>query len=44
MPQPALFNFIVAKDDRTITVERSFNAPLDSVWAAFTEAEILCQW
>lgn len=44
MPQPALFNFIVDKDDRTITVERSFNAPLDPVWAAWTEADILCRW
>jgi len=44
MIQPALFNFIVSKDGRTITVERSFNAPLDPVWAAWTEADILCQW
>lgn len=43
-PKPALFNFSVRKEDRTITVERSFNAPLDPVWAAFTEADILCQW
>ncbi|MBL7962574.1 MAG: NAD(+)--rifampin ADP-ribosyltransferase [Flavobacteriales bacterium] len=44
MPQPALFNFTLQKEARTITVERSFNAPLDPVWAAFTEADILCQW
>lgn len=44
MPQPTLFNLIVAKDDLIITVERSFNAPLDPVWAAWTEADILCQW
>lgn len=44
MPQPALFNFIVAKDDRTITVERSFNAPLDPVWSAWTQADMLCKW
>lgn len=44
MDKPALFNFIVAKDERTITVERSFDAPLDPVWAAWTEADILCQW
>lgn len=44
MTKPALFNFIVAKDDRTITVERSFNAPLDPVWAAWTQADILCKW
>lgn len=44
MTQPAIFNFIVAKDDRTVTVERSFNAPQDMVWDAWTRAEILCQW
>jgi rifampin ADP-ribosylating transferase len=44
MTRPALFNFIVSKEDRTITVERSFNAPLDPIWAAWTEADILCQW
>ncbi|MBX2974231.1 MAG: SRPBCC domain-containing protein [Flavobacteriales bacterium] len=44
MTKPAVFNFIVSKDIRSITVERSFNAPLDPVWAAWTEADILCQW
>lgn len=44
MNKHPLFNFIVEKDARTITVERSFNAPLDPVWAAWTEADILCQW
>ncbi|MBK7944615.1 MAG: SRPBCC domain-containing protein [Flavobacteriales bacterium] len=44
MNKPALFNFYVRKEDRTITVERAFNAPLDAVWAAFTEADILCKW
>lgn len=44
MNRPELFNFIVSKDDRIITVERAFHAPLDPVWAAWTEADILCQW
>lgn len=44
MPQPVLFNFDVQRDARTITVQRSFNAPLDPVWAAWTDADILCQW
>ena len=44
MTRSALFNFIVQKEARSITVERSFNAPLDPVWAAWTEADILCQW
>lgn len=37
-------NFITRKAERSIIVERSFNAPLDAVWAAWTEADILCQW
>ena len=36
--------FIVKQEERSITLERSFNAPLDPVWAAWTEADILCQW
>lgn len=44
MTQPALFNFIVEKNAKSITVERSFNAPLDPVWAAWTEADVLCKW
>ena len=44
MNKEAIFNFIIEEDDRSITVERSFNAPLDRVWAAWTEADILCQW
>lgn len=44
MSKPAIFNFIVAQDARTITVERSFAAPLDLVWSAWTEPDILCQW
>ena len=44
MTQPAPFNFIVAKDAKTITVERAFAAMLDTVWAAWTKADILCNW
>ena len=44
MNKEALFSFVVERNDRSITVERSFNAPLDRVWAAWTEADILCQW
>lgn len=44
MNKTAIFNFTVRKEDGTITVERSFNAPLDPVWAAWTEADILCKW
>lgn len=44
MIKPTIFNFIVENEARSITVERSFNAPLDPVWRAWTEADILCQW
>lgn len=44
MTRPAIFNFSVQKDANTITVERAFNAPLGPVWAAWTEADILCRW
>ncbi|HRH69156.1 MAG TPA: SRPBCC domain-containing protein [Flavobacteriales bacterium] len=44
MIKSAIFNFDVQKEARAITVERSFNAPLNSVWAAWTEADILCKW
>lgn len=43
IPQ-ALFSFDVRRDQRLITVERSFNAPLDPVWAAWTSPDVLCQW
>lgn len=39
-----LFNFLVDKENRKIKVERSFNAPVDLVWAAWTEPEILDLW
>lgn len=44
MNSAILFNFDVDKENKTIHVERSFNAPIDLVWAAWTEAEILDQW
>ena len=37
-------NFLVDKPNKKITVDRSFNAPIDFVWAAWTEPEILDQW
>jgi uncharacterized protein YndB with AHSA1/START domain len=39
-----IFNFTVDKENLLVTIERSFNAPLDDVWAAWTEAELLSQW
>jgi uncharacterized glyoxalase superfamily protein PhnB/uncharacterized protein YndB with AHSA1/START domain len=44
MNKAILFNFQVDKENKQIRVERSFNAPLDLVWTAWTEAEILDQW
>jgi len=44
MQKALLFNFLVDKENKKITVERSFNAPLDLVWSAWTEAEILDLW
>jgi uncharacterized protein YndB with AHSA1/START domain len=39
-----IFNFTVDKENLSVKVERSFDAPLDLVWAAWTEAEFLDQW
>jgi uncharacterized protein YndB with AHSA1/START domain len=44
MNKAVLFNFDVDKENKQIKVERSFNAPVDLVWAAWTEPEILDQW
>lgn len=38
------FDFIVDKDNKQILVRRSFNAPLDRVWDAWTTPELLDQW
>lgn len=39
-----LFTFDVRKEARTMAVKRFFNAPLDNVWSAWTDADILCKW
>lgn len=44
MNKTILFNFRADKENNRIYVERSFDAPLDLVWAAWTEADILAQW
>lgn len=44
MNKTILFNFDVDKENNQIKVDRSFNAPVDLVWAAWTEADILDQW
>src|SRR5690349_13813286 len=44
MSNPRLFNFTVDKEARKIYVERSFEAPLDRVWEAFTNSKVTDQW
>lgn len=44
MNKAILFNFLVDKDNNKIRVERSFDAPKDLVWAAWTDPEILKLW
>ncbi len=44
MKNAILFEFVVDKENHTIRVDRSFDAPLDLVWAAWTEADILDLW
>lgn len=44
MKKAVLFDFNVDKINKKITVDRSFDAPLDLVWAAWTEPEILDLW
>lgn len=44
MSKAILFDFNVDKATNTIRVDRSFNAPVDLVWAAWTEPDILEQW
>ncbi|WP_304516367.1 SRPBCC family protein [Cecembia rubra] len=44
MNKAILFNFNVDKANNQIKVERSFNAPIELVWSAWTVSEILDQW
>ena len=37
-------NFTIDKEKKLIHIERSFNAPLQLVWDAWTKPEILDQW
>jgi len=39
-----LFDFTVNKENNTIHIKREFDANLELVWSAWTEAEILDQW
>ncbi|MXV52350.1 SRPBCC domain-containing protein [Pedobacter sp. HMF7647] len=44
MKNTLLMNFSIDKENNTVKVEREFAAPLQKVWAAWTESEILDQW
>lgn len=44
MSREKIFNFTVDQENLTVKVERSFDAPLELVWSAWTEAELLDQW
>lgn len=37
-------NFRIDKENKQVKVDRSFNAPIDLVWPAWTQSEILDQW
>ena len=44
MNSTLLFDFSVNKENKTVHIEREFNAGLDLVWKAWTTAELLDQW
>lgn len=44
MKSSLLFNFSINKENKTINIQREFNAELELVWKAWTEAELLNQW
>jgi uncharacterized protein YndB with AHSA1/START domain len=44
MSTKKIFNFTVDKENLAIKVERNFEAPLELVWAAWTESELLEKW
>lgn len=44
MKSDLLMNFSVDKENKTVNIKREFNAAVEHVWAAWTEAEILDQW
>ena len=44
MNKAVLYNFNVDKEAKKIHVERSFDAPVDLVWQAWTDPKITDQW
>ena len=39
-----MFDFSVDKENKKVKVQREFSAPVTSVWAAWTQPELLDQW
>lgn len=44
MKRNLLFDFSIDRENRTIRIEREFDAELDLLWRAWTTAELLDQW
>ena len=44
MKNNLIFNFTVDKENKTVKVEREFEANLDLVWDAWTKPELIDQW
>ena len=44
MKHTPFMTFVTDKENKTIRVEREFAAPLETVWAAWTESNILDRW
>lgn len=44
MSSPSLFDFVVDKPTKTVTISMEFDADPSLVWDAFTKAELLDQW
>lgn len=44
MKSSLIINFLVDKAHKKVKVEREFAAPLEKIWAAWTQSELLDQW
>jgi uncharacterized protein YndB with AHSA1/START domain len=44
MNTTSLFDFVVDRSTKTVTISMGFDADLSLVWDAFTKAELLDQW
>ena len=44
MNKHLIFDFLVDKTNKTITINREFDAEVDLVWDAFTDSDLLDKW